>query len=153
MPHWHLVWPGDMRWMLHVLNACVLARGGLLAVGRAGRKGGWDGGSHEDAIVFCQQFAGSHGTRMNICPYAAYCPQGPTKPVLGGHDANFDEEGEQWAPLYGQSNHWVMIGKKGTNMSTTCLTHVQLNGEKPEWGDDRSHKELKQHLMCCSSLQ
>ena len=116
-------------------------------------KGGWDGGSHDDAIAFCQQFAGSHGTRMNICPYAAYCPQGPSKPVLGGHDANFDEEGEQWAPLYGQSNHWVMIGKKGKNTSTTCLTHVQLTGEKPSWGLDGSHKEMKLHLMCCSSLE
>ena len=116
-------------------------------------EGGWNGGSHDDAIAFCQQFAGSRGTTMNICPYAAYCPQGPTKPVLGGHDANFDEEGEQWAPLYGQSNHWVMIGKKGTNMATTCLTHVQLTGEKPSWGKNGSHKEMKQHLLCCSSLQ
>lgn len=115
--------------------------------------GGWDGGSHDDAAQFCEQFAGSHGKRMELCPYAAYCPQGPSQPTIGGHDANFDEEGEQWAPVFGKSNHWVMVGRKGTNSATTCLSHVQLNGQEPSWGLDGSNKEMKKHVMCCSPLQ
>lgn len=31
-------------------------------------RGGWNGGSHDDAIQFCEQFAGSHGKRMELCP-------------------------------------------------------------------------------------
>jgi len=115
-------------------------------------QGGWDGGSHDEADQFCEQFAGSHGKRMELCPYAAYCPQGPSQPVLGGHQADFEEEGEQWAPLFGQ-NHWVMIGKRGTNLATTCLSHLQLTGEEPSWGLDGSNKEMKKHVMCCSPLQ
>ena len=34
-------------------------------------RGGWGGGSHDDAISFCKQFAGSHSKRMELCPYAA----------------------------------------------------------------------------------
>ena len=30
-------------------------------------KGGWNGGSHDDASDFCQQFAGNHGKNMELC--------------------------------------------------------------------------------------
>ena len=113
-------------------------------------QGSWDGGSHDDAVNFCEQFTGSHGKSMELCPYHAYCPQGPSNPVIGGHDADFNEVGEQWAPVYGQTNHWVLIGKRGTNLSTTCLSHVQLSGEEPSWGLDGSNKEMKKYVMCCS---
>jgi len=117
-------------------------------------RGGWDGGSHDDAIRFCEQFAGSHGKRMELCPYAAYCPNGPTEPILGGHNMpDIDSEGEQWAPVFGKSNNWVMIGKRLQNTATTCLSHVQLDGEEPLWGLDSSNKERKKHVMCCSPLQ
>jgi len=115
--------------------------------------GGWTGGSHSEASKFCQQFEGSHDLPMQLCPYAAYCPHGPSHEVISGHDANFEEEGEQWAPVFGKSNHWVMIGKRGTNKSTTCLSHEQLTGEEPTWGLDWSEKEKKRHIMCCSPLQ
>jgi len=115
-------------------------------------KGGWKGGSYEDAKVFCQQFAGSHGKVMELCPYAAYCPEGPSKPVLNGHEADFEDEGEQWAPVFG-SNVWILISRKNDNSATTCLSHSQLNGSKPEWGLDASRKDNKLHVMCCSPLQ
>lgn len=115
--------------------------------------GGWDGGSHDNGIKFCEQFAGSHGKPMELCPYSAYCPEGPGKPVIGGHQANFDKEGEQWSPVFGSENHWVLIGKKGNNHSTTCLSHVQLNGDEPSWGLDDSNKKMKKHIMCCSPFQ
>jgi hypothetical protein len=113
-------------------------------------QGGWDGGSHDDAVTFCEQFTGFNGKGMELCPYHAYCPQGPAKPVITGHNADFNEEGEQWAPVYGQSNHWVLIGKRGSNISTTCLSHVQLTGEEPSWGLDGSSREMKKYVLCCS---
>ena len=113
-------------------------------------RGGWDGGSHGDAVLFCEKFTGSHGKSMELCPYHAYCPQGPSMPVVGGHDVNFEEEGEQWAPIYGQQNHWVMIGNGGANLSSLCQSHVKLTGEEPLWGLDWSHKEMKKYVMCCS---
>ena len=116
-------------------------------------QGGWDGGSHTDGIKFCEQFNGSHGKPMELCPYAAYCPKGPSEQVIGGHQADFEVEGEQWAPVFGQENHWVMIGKRGNNHSTTCLSHVQLSGNEPSWGLDDSNKQVKKHIMCCSPFQ
>ena len=113
-------------------------------------EGGWDGGSHDDAVNFCERLTGSNGKGMELCPYHAYCPQGPAMPVIMGHGADFNEEGEQWAPVYGQSNHWVLIGKRGSNVSTTCLSHVQLTGEEPSWGLDGSSKEIKKYVLCCS---
>ena len=86
-------------------------------------------------------------------PYAVYCPNGPSNHAIGGHGANFEEEGEQWAPVFGRANHWVMIGRRGTNKSTTCLSHLQLEGEEPSWGLDGSNVEKKQHILCCSPLQ
>ena len=114
---------------------------------------GWNGGSHDDAIHFCQQKEGFHGKSMELCPYAAYCPNGPSKPPLGGQIAYFEKEGLQWAPIFGQENHWVLIGRKGTNSATTCLSHEQLEGVAAPWGLDGSMKEVKKHIMCCSPLQ
>ena len=34
-------------------------------------EGGWEGGSHDDAVLFCEQFGGAHGKKMELCPYAA----------------------------------------------------------------------------------
>jgi len=116
-------------------------------------RGGWDGGSHDDAIQFCEQFVGTYGKRMELPPYAAYCPSGPSKSPIGGHTADFNEEGEQWAPVFGKSNHWVLIGKRGQNSATSCLSHVQLNGEEPSWGLDGSNKEMTKYVLCCSPLQ
>lgn len=113
-------------------------------------RGGWDGGSHNDAVAFCEKLTGSHGKSMELCPYHALCPQGPSMPVVGGHDVYFEEEGEQWAPIYGQHNHWVMIGNGDANISSLCQSHVKLTGEEPFWGLDWSHKEMKKYVMCCS---
>ena len=127
---------------------------------------------------FCQKFKGVSGKYMELCPYAgklpkyavlryqpatvptnnfflflAYCPHGPSRPVIGGLQADFDIEGEQWAPVYGQQNHWILINSKGGNLATSCLSHVQLYDEMPSWGLDDSNNEMKKHIMCCSPLQ
>lgn len=105
---------------------------------------GWSGGSHDDAIAFCDMISG-----MKVCPYAAYCPHGPSKPPMKGHADDFAAHGEQWAPMYGEENHWVQIGEKHENSATTCLSHVQLEGNKPDWGLDGTETQMKTYIMCC----
>jgi len=118
---------------------------------------GWNGGSHDDAVQLCSSMMGTTGKAMTLCPYAVYCPNGPSKkPIsINAEGRDFASEGEQWAPVFGQGdNVWVMIGMKGTNKVTQCLSYSQLHeGEDPEWGKDDSMKEIKKYVMCCSVQQ
>lgn len=109
---------------------------------------GWNGGSHEDAIQFCSKQGDDKP--MALCPYDAYCPHGPTNIALGGADMEFATQ-EQYAPYYGDDEHWVLIGRFNNARTTTCLDYKQLFGEDPPWGTDDSRKELKQHVLCCST--
>jgi len=106
---------------------------------------GWAGGSHAEAAEFCTSIRGK-----NLCPYSAMCPQGPGGAVMGGrHKLEFDVLGEQYAPIYGKANHWVMIGTTDEG-GNKCMTHRQLEGKSPEWGLNSERKEVKQHIMCCT---
>ncbi len=113
----------------------------------------------------CREKEGYNGKQMELCPYHAYCPDGPSKSPLGGfrddndddYDADKkdddDDEGEQWSPVYGQENQWVLITKRGHNSATTCLIYQQLYDDMPDWGLDDSNSERKRHVMCCTPLQ
>jgi len=108
-------------------------------------KHGWSGGSHQDAQKFCNELGGK-----KLCPLAAYCPHGIGRQPLGGHSADFNSQGVQYAPLSGDSNSWVMIGQKDGNAATTCMMHTQLEGGEPDWGLNDERKEIKNHILCCS---
>jgi hypothetical protein len=110
-----------------------------------GAKDGWNGGSHDDAMEFCQNFRGKQ-----LCPYAAYCPHGSGQPVLGRHRVDFNAEGVLYAPVFGNENHWVMIGQKGENSATTCMSHYQLEGSYPTWGLTDEQSEYKKYILCCT---
>jgi len=105
---------------------------------------GWNGSSHDDAIEFCESF----GNRK-LCPYIGYCPHGPGQEVMGGHRVDFTTVGEQWAPVFGEANHWVMIGQKYQNRATTCLDSNQLEGESPSWGLSTDRADMKKYILCC----
>lgn len=105
---------------------------------------GWEGGSWDDAVVFCD----GHGGR-ELCGYSTYCPYGTGQSIMGSHRYDFEAEGVQWAPL-SQRNSWVMIGRKYQNSATTCLTFDWLEGSSPgDWGKGDGMAELKRHVMCC----
>jgi len=107
---------------------------------------GWNGGSHDDAKEFCSKL----GVKKRLCPYAAYCPHGPGKPVIGGHSEDFNGGGEQWAPAeLRDTNYWVMIGQKYQNSATTCMDNWELEGRVPSWGASKERADLKRHIMCC----
>jgi len=110
-------------------------------------KHGWSGGSYEDGVKFCRELGGK-----KLCPYDAYCPHGPGAQPIGGHSADFNIEGEQWAPYLGEDDlmHWVQIGTKYGNAATTCYTHHQLEGGPPVWGVSNSASIRKRHIQCCS---
>ena len=58
-----------------------------------GAADGWNAGSYDDATTFCQSRS------LSLCPEQAYCPHGPSHPILGGHSSVIF--GEQWAPVLG----------------------------------------------------
>lgn len=99
---------------------------------------GWTGGSHDDAMEFCETLG-----RRKLCPYVAYCPHGPGQSVMGGHTHDFNTAGEQWAPIYGENNHWVMVGRKYDNSATTCMDNLALEGGEPYWGLGKERAEVK----------
>ena len=106
---------------------------------------GWSGGSHLDAQKFCNDFGGKE-----LCPYAVYCPDGAGKQPLSGHGTDFNSQGIQYSPIYGDSNSWVMIGQKDGNAATTCMLHSQLEGFQPDWGLNKERQEIKNHILCCN---
>jgi hypothetical protein len=120
-------------------------------------KEGWNGGSYDDAVALCSSFR----EPKQLCPYSAMCPHGPGGAIMGGLELSI--EGEQYAPVMGGKNHWVMIGNvsseinndgtmiesKDKNMST-CQTHRQFHGKNPDWGFNGDRRELKQYIMCCT---
>ena len=69
---------------------------------------------------------------------------------MGGHTTDFNTEGEQWAPVYGESYRWVLIGQKYQNRATTCMDSLELEGVMPDWGMSEENAELKKYIMCCS---
>jgi hypothetical protein len=105
----------------------------------------WDGGSHDDGSQYCKKYGGKE-----LCPYSAYCPNGPGQPVIGGHAEDFNWVGEQWAPLSHASNYWVQIGRKFDNSATTCMDSWELLGEQPSWGLTKERSDVKKYIMCCS---
>jgi len=107
---------------------------------------GWNGGTHDEALEFCDSLD------RELCPYGAYCPQGPTYPALPGHGLSnsLGEKSDQWAPIINANNEWVMIGTIDNNKSTQCMDYSMLNGgDSPSWGLDGSMRETKLHILCC----
>lgn len=119
---------------------------------RLGDGGGWNGGSHDDAIHFCAMKK-NNGKRMGLCPYHAYCPSGPSQPPYdGNYVTDDDDDTEQWAPMSTGENSWVLVGMHGRNKASQCLTYGVLNGSEPSWGLDESNTEKKLHILCCATL-
>ena len=82
--------------------------------------------------------------------FSSDCPHGSGKHPTGGHSVDFNLEGEQWAPVYGAYNRWVLIGTKYGNSATTCFMHNVLEGGPPEWGLTSKNAGAKKHIQCCS---
>eukprot|EP00578_Thalassiosira_sp_NH16_P004973 CAMPEP_0181140928 /NCGR_PEP_ID=MMETSP1071-20121207/35558_1 /TAXON_ID=35127 /ORGANISM="Thalassiosira sp., Strain NH16" /LENGTH=436 /DNA_ID=CAMNT_0023227897 /DNA_START=182 /DNA_END=1492 /DNA_ORIENTATION=- len=114
-----------------------------------GSREGWNGGSHAEAMKFCNSIRGKE-----LCPYSAMCPYGPGKNVMAGRKpVDFSVQGEQYAPVYGHANRWVLVGQKNGDPSTTCKSHEQLEMRPPVWGLNSDQSEKKLHIMCCTMPQ
>lgn len=104
--------------------------------------------SHDDAMQFCKSIRGK-----DLCPYSAMCPYGPDHTVMAGRKpVDFTGQGEQWAPVYGKANRWIMVGTKDEDASSTCKSHEQLEGKQPSWGLVSERADVKLHIMCCTML-
>eukprot|EP00571_Detonula_confervacea_P013981 CAMPEP_0172306514 /NCGR_PEP_ID=MMETSP1058-20130122/7566_1 /TAXON_ID=83371 /ORGANISM="Detonula confervacea, Strain CCMP 353" /LENGTH=995 /DNA_ID=CAMNT_0013018427 /DNA_START=19 /DNA_END=3006 /DNA_ORIENTATION=+ len=105
---------------------------------------GWSGGSHDDALKFCDEM------NQELCPQAVVCPNGPTFPAFeSAWPTGIDESPQQWVATIDRPNQWVLIGTLGDNGSTQCMDYEQLNGNEPSWGLDGSMPGLKHHILCC----
>jgi hypothetical protein len=105
---------------------------------------GWDGGSHETALLFCL------GRKKTLCPVETYCPNGPKKPPLPGHgESGVGEDFEQWAPASDKEDYWIMIGLYAMDETTRCQDQFDILGGYPSWGLDESYSEHKRHILCC----
>ncbi|KAL7491066.1 hypothetical protein ACHAWT_001541 [Skeletonema menzelii] len=104
---------------------------------------GWSSGSYEDAVNFCESY-----NHMVLCPYAAYCPNGPGTPPIPG-SMILQSDGEEWAPSNGPMNTWVQVGTIDGMEDTMCTLHHELLGERPKWGTDKTRPDVKHHIMCC----
>ena len=102
---------------------------------RYDRTNGWGGSNYYEALMFC----GAKGAV--VCPYEAYCPQGPSKTIVGGMAAN-----TQWVPFINIPNGWLQIGP-----DETCMPYNSLNPFPPEWGLTGENKEETLHIMCCET--
>ena len=122
---------------------------------------GWNGGSHSDAEHFCALSTNQiNGQKMSLCPYAAYCPRGPTSDPTEGCEINSNGE-EQWAPVADGDNEWVLISPHAHNKNTQCLSYEQVFGltyeeaveaGAPAWGLSSDNKNKKRCVMCCPDL-
>ena len=104
---------------------------------------GWDGTTYDAAVDFCESY-----DHMVLCPFSAYCPNGPGTPPLSGSMV-LEIDGEEWAPVNGPPNSWVQLGTISGEPNSRCALYHDLLGNRPQWGLDGSKPELKHHVMCC----
>ena len=109
---------------------------------------GWNGGSHESAIIFCLS------KKKALCPVETYCPHGKNSPPLTGQGkVGLDEDFEQWAPAIDKENFWIMVGWYEMDETTQCMDQDEILGKYPSWGLDGSNSEHKHHILCCPSAR
>lgn len=97
---------------------------------------GWSGTDLSEAQEFCHSKAG----RRSLCPFIAYCPEGPSRKVFEGHNTDAKIE---WAPMEEWNGYqWVGIG---TNNSCSLAKDV---GEF-EIGEGDSVGDFVGNIMCC----
>ena len=98
----------------------------------------WTGMTYQEAAVFCA----SKNPLMEICPYEAYCPQGPrTQPVGGSKN---EEAFGSWAPVKDGLNSWVQVGP-----NDPCVLYSSSFGHTPDWGLSGGNEQQTRHMMCC----
>ena len=98
----------------------------------------WSGTTYQEA----QEFCGSRDPPMDICPYEAICPLGPS-----GHpnEGTKNETFGSWAPVKNDVNTWVQVGS-----IDQCLLYSYYHGHSPEWGVVKGGNEQQtRHIMCC----
>ncbi|KAL7546666.1 hypothetical protein ACHAWF_009999, partial [Thalassiosira exigua] len=101
---------------------------------------GWEGGSHASAVAFCASREGM------LCPYGAYCPEGPFLGLYGGFGRDDGPDGVGWAPVGDEADgddrgRWVYTGP-GDN---ACVFYNELEGGSDPWEDG----QYKGRVMCC----
>ena len=126
---------------------------GMMAPTWYGKSDGWNGGSHSDAVNYCENSAGG----KTLCPYVGYCPNGEGHQPFPGHPVDFNSETVQWSPwVEGGMKGWVLVSQMYQNSATTCMSYKDLEGGTPSWdenGSSNSFAEAKKYILCCDPLE
>eukprot|EP01047_Picozoa_sp_COSAG01_P002039 COSAG01_NODE_51_length_31472_cov_106.607083_3_plen_4163_part_00 len=92
-----------------------------------------------DATAYCSQ------RNQELCPYAAYCPNGGGTLPIGGR-----KHGVAWSPVSDRLNQWVQVGSWGSSADNTCRGHHEVVGSNPTWGVTAGPHSGVGYLLCCS---
>lgn len=100
------------------------------------RSYGWSGINISEAQNFCESKAG----KRSICPYVAYCPEGPSSKITGGHSSEMKIE---WAPM----EEWNGFNWVGIGTDNSCLKVKDVS----EFGIEEgvSVGDVAGNIMCC----
>jgi hypothetical protein len=91
---------------------------------------------------FCYNKAG----KRSICPYVAYCPEGPAGRVMEGHDPSIKIE---WAPMKEWNGfRWVGIG-----VDNSCWQAEDASQFGIEEDDALALDEVLGYIMCCKEKE
>lgn len=94
----------------------------------------WSGTNLTEAQEFCRSKAG----KRSICPYIAFCPQGPMGSISRGVKTDADIE---WAPMEGWNGHnWVGVGRENACSQAT---------DESEFGLYKDVGDITGGIMCC----
>jgi len=95
----------------------------------------WEGSDLSAAQEFCSNKAG----QRSLCPYIAYCPEGPMGTIQNGHTSDRSIE---WAPMQEWNGlNWVGIGKDNSCLQARDESEFGL--EESKVGDGSGI------IMCC----
>jgi hypothetical protein len=107
------------------------------------RSTGWVGETYDSAVTWCAS-SERDGETMILCPYEAYCPEGPHSVPYGGYGyyGGYAADERMFAPISNQLDWWVDIGT-----GDTCM----LYEEGPDWGSDGTTGDdpLPTRILCC----
>jgi Ca2+-binding EF-hand superfamily protein len=95
-----------------------------------------------DATAYCSQ------RNQELCPFAAYCPNGGGTLPIGGR-----KYGVAWSPVSDRPNQWVQVGSWGSSADNTCRGHHEVADGTlgdPAWGVTAGQHSGVGYLLCCS---
>mmetsp|Transcript_3176 Transcript_3176/g.8114 ORF Transcript_3176/g.8114 Transcript_3176/m.8114 type:complete len:501 (+) Transcript_3176:150-1652(+) len=105
------------------------------------RSQGWTGRSFSNGDDFCASHYSNHVGDGVMCPYEAYCPEGPNSLPFGGYRPD-PTGGGMYAPIMDATEHW--LGWVQLSLGHPCVAYNFL--------DPAPTEEQTGYIMCCRDV-